>query len=156
GQGGRGGEFARAAVAAVVSQYWDALTPDPAERLSEALEHANAVLFAANDPEVSSAQRAGATCLAAALVGERLLVAHAGRSRAYLLRAGALQRLTDDHTWVAEQVRAGLLDRSARPGRNADAPAPQHAHPRAGYSPKCAGGPAQCRTCARRYRAALQ
>ncbi|RIK46674.1 MAG: hypothetical protein DCC58_02305, partial [Chloroflexi bacterium] len=33
GQGGRGGEFARAAVAAVVSQYWDALTPDPAERL---------------------------------------------------------------------------------------------------------------------------
>jgi protein phosphatase len=51
----------------------------------------------------------GATVVAAWLEGLRLSLVHVGDSRAYLLRAGALERLTYDHTLVAEQVRIGIL-----------------------------------------------
>ena len=51
-----------------------------------------------------------ATTLTITLVqGDRLFVGHVGDSRAYLLREDRLQQLTQDHTWVAEQVLAGRL-----------------------------------------------
>jgi protein phosphatase len=51
----------------------------------------------------------GATLLAAWLDGPRLSLVHVGDSRAYLLRSGALEQLTADHSLVAEQVRRGIL-----------------------------------------------
>jgi protein phosphatase len=35
--------------------------------------------------------------------------AHVGDSRAYLIRDGQLSRITNDHSWVFEQVQAGML-----------------------------------------------
>ena len=44
-----------------------------------------------------------------------LVVCHVGDSRAYLLRDGRIQILTNDHSWVHEQITAGLLtEESAR------------------------------------------
>lgn len=51
----------------------------------------------------------GTTLTALLLTNGTAHLAHAGDSRAYLLRAGALQQVTNDHSVVAEQVRAGVL-----------------------------------------------
>jgi serine/threonine protein phosphatase PrpC len=42
-----------------------------------------------------------------------ILICHVGDSRAYRLRGGHLQLLTDDHSWVHEQVAAGFLTEEA-------------------------------------------
>ncbi len=83
---------------------WSART----KRLSSAIHLANKKIFdsAAEHPEQSGM---GATLTAAWLSDSRLSIAHVGDSRAYLLRTGALQQLTSDHSLVAEQVRRGIL-----------------------------------------------
>jgi serine/threonine protein phosphatase PrpC len=53
----------------------------------------------------------GATLTAGWLNDTKLSIAHVGDSRAYLLRTGNLQQLTNDHSLVAEQVRRGILTR---------------------------------------------
>ena len=51
----------------------------------------------------------GTTLTMAYVLWPRLYVVHVGDSRCYLFRDGRCQQLTDDHSWVSEQVRAGLL-----------------------------------------------
>ncbi len=51
----------------------------------------------------------GTTCVAAVLRGSMAYIANVGDSRAYLVRGGKVRQITQDHSWVAEQVRAGLL-----------------------------------------------
>lgn len=58
----------------------------------------------------------GTTLVLAVVAGGRASVANVGDSRAYLLRGGALAQVTVDHSWVAEQVRAGQLAPAAAAG----------------------------------------
>ena len=63
----------------------------------------------------------GTTLTAAVLAGSALTIGHVGDSRAYLLRDGKLQQLTQDHSWVAEQVARGMLtsgEAEVHPWRN--------------------------------------
>jgi protein phosphatase len=63
----------------------------------------------------------GTTVVIAYIQGRRAYIGSVGDSRAYLLRAGDLRQLTDDHTFVNEQVRAGTLtpaEARRHPARN--------------------------------------
>ncbi len=77
-------------------------------RLAIAIEKANERVMAA-----VAAQpwlKGMGTTVVAGLLNEKILsLAHVGDSRAYMFRGGKLQRLTDDHSWVHEQVAAGIL-----------------------------------------------
>jgi protein phosphatase len=52
----------------------------------------------------------GTTMVVAVIEAGRLTLAHAGDSRAYLLRDGEATQLTADHSVTGERVRAGTLD----------------------------------------------
>ena len=72
--------------------------------------------------ENSEELRGMATTAVALLIrGNEATLAHVGDSRAYLYREHQLKRLTSDHSWVEEQMRAGRLTPSAareHPWRN--------------------------------------
>jgi protein phosphatase len=78
------------------------------ERLALAVQAANAEIHALSERD---ARRAGmGTTLTAAHVGSReVTFAHVGDSRAYLLRDGELERITEDHSLVEELLRQGRL-----------------------------------------------
>ena len=77
-------------------------------RLTTAVEKANEKVMRAvqNRPELKGM---GTTVVAALFDAEHATLVHVGDSRAYLFRDGELRRLTDDHSWVQEQVNAGIL-----------------------------------------------
>jgi serine/threonine protein phosphatase PrpC len=79
-------------------------------RLASAIRLANALVRKAA-AQNSSQQGMGATIVAVQLNDDRLIVAHVGDSRAYRLRQGELEQLTEDHSFVAEQIRRGLMTR---------------------------------------------
>lgn len=51
----------------------------------------------------------GTTAVALLLDKERAYVAHVGDSRLYLMRGDTVSQLTEDHSFVAKQVKAGVL-----------------------------------------------
>ncbi len=53
--------------------------------------------------------RMSTTLLTAIFRHDKVTVAHVGDSRAYLIRAGKIKRLTTDHSYTALQVKLGLL-----------------------------------------------
>jgi PPM family protein phosphatase len=87
----------------------DLLRGAPAEVLRETIQTANRRIFerSRSDPDVAGM---GTTVTAAFMDdGGTIAFAHVGDSRAYLLRDGSLQRLSDDHSLVGELVRKGEL-----------------------------------------------
>jgi serine/threonine protein phosphatase PrpC len=51
----------------------------------------------------------GTTVVGLVAGADAVAVAHVGDSRVYRLRDGSLELMTEDHTWVYEQVKAGYL-----------------------------------------------
>jgi len=83
---------------------------DKTKLLQNAVRAANLSIY--DSAQTNSEQRGmGATVTAAWANDGKLSVAHVGDSRAYLLRSGTLQQLTNDHSLVAEQVRRGIITR---------------------------------------------
>lgn len=84
--------------------------PALARRLLAAFDAANEVILehAARHPECAG-MGTTLTALCPLVAAPRCVIAHVGDSRAYRLRAGVLDQLTQDHTWVQQQVDAGML-----------------------------------------------
>ena len=83
------------------------LTPQT-NRLVSSVQLANRMIF--ESAQKHPAQRGmGATVVTVWINDQRLSLAHVGDSRAYLMRDGRLEQLTQDHSLVAEQVRRGIL-----------------------------------------------
>jgi len=79
-----------------------------ATALARAVRSANsAVIQAANAGQGRAGM--GTTLTAAMIEGTRIVLAHVGDSRAYLLNLGTLTQLTQDHSMVADMVRSGTL-----------------------------------------------
>lgn len=51
----------------------------------------------------------GTTLVVGVFRGHRLILGHVGDSRCYRLRGGELRQITRDHSWLQEQVDAGLM-----------------------------------------------
>jgi protein phosphatase len=104
--GGHAGEVASSvAVEAMRIGAHHAWEGDDLERLAQRAAgavHAKAL--------AESALAGMATTLTSALVaGDRVEVAHAGDSRLYRLRGGTLECMTDDHSFVGQMLREGMI-----------------------------------------------
>ena len=94
-------EMAVAAVAAAAA--------DP-DSLVQAVRAANtAILTRGTQERDKDGMGTTLTALALSVHERRFRIAHVGDSRAYLLRGGALEQLTVDHTWVQQRVDCGDL-----------------------------------------------
>jgi protein phosphatase len=90
----------------------DSAVPDV---LRQAVEEACAVIFEAAqaDPDLSGM---GTTVTAALVGGRSSFIAHVGDSRCYLVRGGRIYQVSEDHSLVNEQLKAGAI--SADEARN--------------------------------------
>ncbi|TMC90886.1 MAG: serine/threonine-protein phosphatase [Chloroflexi bacterium] len=109
GMGGHAaGEVAsEIAVDTVSNVYYQDDSDDVAYSLLHAIKRANALIHQ-RAAENMLRSGMGTTCVAAVLRGNMAYIANVGDSRAYLVRDGQVKQVSQDHSWVAEQVRAGL------------------------------------------------
>lgn len=96
------------AVKIVNAAYYEDEDEDIASSLSRAVKQANRMIHHLSMEEESGM---GTTCIASVLLGDTVFIANVGDSRAYIIRNGQVRQVSQDHSWVAEQVRAGILTR---------------------------------------------
>lgn len=110
GMGGHAaGEVAsEIAVDSVCTLYYQDADTDVPASLVRAIRYANATIY---QRATENAQHSGmgTTCVVAVLRGNIAYIANVGDSRAYLVRHGHVRQISQDHSWVAEQVRMGQM-----------------------------------------------
>jgi serine/threonine protein phosphatase PrpC len=108
GGGAKGEVASRLAIEALFAAYYGSAPELPPQAALQA------AFAAANEAVHREGQHLqfgmmGTTLVACLLVEDAVLVTNVGDSRAYLLRDRAIYQLSEDHSLVAEQVRAGVL-----------------------------------------------
>lgn len=108
--GAQAGEIASRLAVTAFREYHAADRLEPEARLRAIVQEANRRIHsrASSDPRASGM---GTTVTAVLTTGGRAAIAHVGDSRAYRLRDGTLEQLTEDHSLVADLVRSGRLTR---------------------------------------------
>ena len=112
GVGGQAaGEVAsRTAVEQLAQEYFSPRAPHQTEAaLSQAMLAANLAVHSLAHGSDASLHAMQTTLAAVVFSGRQLYIAHAGDTRVYLLRGGALTQLTGDHSEAAELLRLRLI-----------------------------------------------
>lgn len=81
--------------------------------LQRTIQRANQLILDYASEHQQEARNLGTTATCGVVYDNLLVLGHVGDSRAYLLREGKLQQLTEDHTFVGELVRQGQLSSEA-------------------------------------------
>jgi protein phosphatase len=76
------------------------------------IQHANAAVHDCRLATEYRGKNMATTLVACALRHDQAVVSHVGDSRCYLVRGGRARQVTQDHTWVNEQRKMGLLSAS--------------------------------------------
>ncbi len=121
GMGGHAsGEIASKLAVNVIRDYFQGpqkLIGDPDPAYSDATNKLGCAIRLANQAVYEAAQSSpqlkgmGTTIVSVLLTGNKLSIAHIGDSRAYLIRGGLIDQLTDDHSMVNEQVKRDIITR---------------------------------------------
>ena len=97
------------------------LRPDPGIRarrrrdamlislLPRLVQHANAAVHDRTLAPEFRGKKMATTVVACALRHDQAIVSHVGDSRCYLVRKGVARQITQDHTWVNEQRKMGVI-----------------------------------------------
>jgi protein phosphatase len=78
------------------------------DRVNELVQTANRRVYERATAD-AAASGMGTTVTVALVGGDQVTIGHVGDSRAYLIRAGELTQLTEDHSLVGELIRSGKL-----------------------------------------------
>jgi PPM family protein phosphatase len=108
--GAQAGEVASGLAAAVLQEPLDEAGGNPEERVASLIQEANRRVFQRSNEDAATSGMG--TTMTVALVeagGGTIAFGHVGDSRAYRVRGGELEQLTDDHSLVGELVRSGRL-----------------------------------------------
>jgi protein phosphatase len=77
--------------------------------LPRLIQHANAAVHDCTLAPEYRGKKMATTVVACALRYDQAIVSHVGDSRCYLVRDGHAKAITQDHTWVNEQRKLGLI-----------------------------------------------
>jgi len=91
----------------IIGKYDDDYS-EVTNQIGSAMRLANMAIYEASQSD-SQWQGMGTTMAAVVINNKRLSIAHVGDSRVYLVRAGNIAQLTDDHTLVYEQVKREIM-----------------------------------------------
>ncbi len=121
GMGGhQAGEVASQMAAQIISHEYYKQNGSIEKSLAKAFETANAEIFDLASKSKSH-KGMGTTCTAVVIFEKEIYYAHAGDSRAYILKQDGISQITQDHTYVNELVRRGEITAEAaatHPERN--------------------------------------
>ena len=118
GMGGhtQGDVASELAVTTIRNTYYQDTSDDIATSLRKAVERANLVIVERNGEQPEPTEEIkpvfkgmGTTIAAVVLKDSAAYIANAGDSLVYLIRAGQVRQLAENHSWVAEQVRTGKM-----------------------------------------------
>ena len=113
GMGGhKAGEYAsRRAVEIIVEHITTGESNQAVTLIKKAIIEANRQLLKESIIDIEK-EGMGTTIVAATVIGNKLLVANVGDSRLYIVNEEHITQITRDHSYVAEMVRSGKIEKS--------------------------------------------